>query len=165
MQLTRQQKDHHITDPETYTTTSEDHIDAKLRPLRRIWRIDYTLLTEFRLGQSPSPRRSQCSKSFDRKENLLEKEGIATDSPYPRTKVEYENIGDQLVHHTFTVHKYQTREDPPDRSAKGLCQHCDMPWSYDHCCKKGRLLMIEPIEEPEHEEEDLEPKDDTKEDP
>ncbi|RWW04615.1 hypothetical protein BHE74_00036100 [Ensete ventricosum] len=56
------------------------------------------------------------------------------------------------------------KEDPHDRSAKGLCRHYDVPWSRDHRCKKGRLLMIEPIKEPEHEEEDLEPEEDMKED-
>ncbi|RRT59431.1 hypothetical protein B296_00029248 [Ensete ventricosum] len=34
--------------------------------------------------------------------------------------------------------------------------HYDEPGSCEHHCKKGRLLMIEPIEESEHEEEDLE---------
>ncbi|RRT61100.1 hypothetical protein B296_00014850 [Ensete ventricosum] len=41
------------------------------------------------------------------------------------------------------------------RSTKGLCWHCDKPWSYNHHCKKGKLLMIEPIEE--SKEEDLKP--------
>ncbi|RZR85802.1 hypothetical protein BHM03_00012841 [Ensete ventricosum] len=44
-----------------------------------------------------------------------------------------------------------------DQSAKGLCWHCDEPWSHDHRYKKGRLLLIEPLEEVEevweHEEE------------
>ncbi|RWV90524.1 hypothetical protein GW17_00047262 [Ensete ventricosum] len=47
---------------------------------------------------------------------------------------------------------------------KGLCTHCDVLGSCDHRCKKGRLLIIKPIEEPEHEEEDLEPEEYTKED-
>ncbi|RWW75102.1 hypothetical protein BHE74_00016895 [Ensete ventricosum] len=39
----------------------------------------------------------------------------------------------------------------------GLYWHYDEPWSRDHCCKKGRLLMIKPVKEEnlEHEEEDL----------
>ncbi|RWW72533.1 hypothetical protein BHE74_00019655 [Ensete ventricosum] len=41
------------------------------------------LFVEFRLGQSPSSRRSQCGESPDRKKNQLEKEEQATDSLYP----------------------------------------------------------------------------------
>ncbi|RZR71048.1 hypothetical protein BHM03_00002998 [Ensete ventricosum] len=51
--------------------------------------------------------------------------------------------------------KKLTREELRDRSVKGLCWHYDKPWSCDHYCKKGRLPMIESIEE--SEEEDLEP--------
>ncbi|RWW75236.1 hypothetical protein BHE74_00016747 [Ensete ventricosum] len=56
------------------------------------------------------------------------------------------------------------REDPCDRSAKA-CVSTATCSERDHCCKKERLLIIEHIEEPEHEEEDLEPGEDTKEDP
>ncbi|CAD5188741.1 unnamed protein product [Musa acuminata subsp. malaccensis] len=60
--------------------------------------------------------------------------------------------------------KRLTREELRERSVKGLCWHCDEPWSREHRCKKGRLLMIEPEEEEaiehleeslEHEEEDM----------
>ncbi|RWV82786.1 hypothetical protein GW17_00055681, partial [Ensete ventricosum] len=48
--------------------------------------------------------------------------------------------------------------------AKGLCWHYDEPWSHDHYCKKGMLMMIEPIEE--SEDIDLESeKENTEEDP
>ncbi|RWW38851.1 hypothetical protein BHE74_00055878 [Ensete ventricosum] len=50
-------------------------------------------------------------------------------------------------------------------SAKDLCWHYDELWSRDHHCKKQRLLMIEPIEESKHEEEDLEHEENMKEDP
>ncbi|RZS28942.1 hypothetical protein BHM03_00062600 [Ensete ventricosum] len=61
--------------------------------------------------------------------------------------------------------KELTREEPRDKSTRGLCRHYDGSWSCDHHYKKGRLLMIEPIEEPEREE-DLEPEEEnTKEDP
>ncbi|RRT56711.1 hypothetical protein B296_00044670 [Ensete ventricosum] len=36
--------------------------------------------------------------------------------------------------------------------------YVDELWSRDHCCKKGGLLMIEPIEEPKPEDADLESK-------
>ena len=61
--------------------------------------------------------------------------------------------------------KRLTREELRERSAKGLCWHCDEPWSREHRCRKGRLLMIEPIEEEvikhpkeslDHEEKDVE---------
>ncbi|RZR82558.1 hypothetical protein BHM03_00009007 [Ensete ventricosum] len=50
------------------------------------------------------------------------------------------------------------REELHDRSAKGLRWHCDEPWSRDHRCKKGHLLLIELLEDveeevQEHEEE------------
>ncbi|RZR89909.1 hypothetical protein BHM03_00017727 [Ensete ventricosum] len=40
--------------------------------------------------------------------------------------------------------KKLTREKLRERSAKGLCWHYDKLWSR---CKKGRLLVIEPVEE------------------
>ncbi|RWV97043.1 hypothetical protein BHE74_00016672 [Ensete ventricosum] len=43
------------------------------------------------------------------------------------------------------------REELRDRSAKDLCWHYDESWSCDHCCKKGHLLLIEPIEDMEEE--------------
>ncbi|RZS13274.1 hypothetical protein BHM03_00044837 [Ensete ventricosum] len=52
--------------------------------------------------------------------------------------------------------KKLTRDELSERSAKGLCWHCGEQWSHDHRCKKGRLLVIEPIEDPEPEDADLE---------
>ncbi|RWW43527.1 hypothetical protein BHE74_00050795 [Ensete ventricosum] len=51
------------------------------------------------------------------------------------------------------------RDDLRERSAKGLCWHCDKPWSREHRCKKGRLLVIELVEDEDNEpsEEALEP--------
>ncbi|RRT73191.1 hypothetical protein B296_00024180 [Ensete ventricosum] len=54
--------------------------------------------------------------------------------------------------------KKLTREELRDRSAKGLCWHYDELWSRYHRCKKGCLLLIEPLEDveeevQEHEEE------------
>ncbi|RZS29351.1 hypothetical protein BHM03_00063066 [Ensete ventricosum] len=56
--------------------------------------------------------------------------------------------------------KKLTRDELRERSAKGLCWHCDKPWSREHRCKKGQLLMIEPAEDEDNErfEEALEPK-------
>ncbi|RRT46768.1 hypothetical protein B296_00023882 [Ensete ventricosum] len=47
--------------------------------------------------------------------------------------------------------KKLTREELHDRSVKGLCWHCDELWSRDHRCKKGHLLLIEPLEDMEEE--------------
>ncbi|RWW79584.1 hypothetical protein BHE74_00012119 [Ensete ventricosum] len=44
------------------------------------------------------------------------------------------------------------REELWEHSAKELCWHCNEPWSREHRYKKGRLLMIKPVED-----EDIEP--------
>ncbi|RRT54322.1 hypothetical protein B296_00019788 [Ensete ventricosum] len=51
-----------------------------------------------------------------------------------------------------------TRDELHERSAKGLCWHCDEPWSREHRYKKGWLLMIELVEDEDNEpsEEGLE---------
>ncbi|RRT50223.1 hypothetical protein B296_00030918 [Ensete ventricosum] len=56
--------------------------------------------------------------------------------------------------------KKLTRDELCERSAKELCWHCDEPWSREHHCKKGQLLMIEPTKDEDNEtsEEALEPK-------
>ncbi|RWW12210.1 hypothetical protein BHE74_00035776 [Ensete ventricosum] len=55
--------------------------------------------------------------------------------------------------------KKLTRDELRERSAKGLCWHCDETWSRERRCKKGRLLVIEPVEDEDNEppEESLEP--------
>ena len=55
--------------------------------------------------------------------------------------------------------KRLTREELQERSANGLCWHCDAPWSHEHRCSKGRLFIIEPVEEViEHPKESIEHK-------
>ncbi|RRT60079.1 hypothetical protein B296_00016526 [Ensete ventricosum] len=56
--------------------------------------------------------------------------------------------------------KELTRDKLRERSAKGLCSHCDEPWSREHRCKNGWLLVIEPAEDEDNKtsEEALEPK-------
>ncbi|RRT66016.1 hypothetical protein B296_00030331 [Ensete ventricosum] len=64
--------------------------------------------------------------------------------------------------------KKLTRDELRERSAKGLCWHCDELWSREHRCKKGWLLVIEPVkdEDTEPSEESLEPEDEaTEEEP
>ncbi|RRT64384.1 hypothetical protein B296_00016529 [Ensete ventricosum] len=43
------------------------------------------------------------------------------------------------------------REELCDRSAKGLCWHCNELWSHNHRYKKGELSMIKSIEESKEE--------------
>ncbi|RWV84271.1 hypothetical protein GW17_00054022 [Ensete ventricosum] len=47
--------------------------------------------------------------------------------------------------------KKLTRDEFRERSVKGLCWHCDEPWSHEHRCKKGRLLVIESAEDEDNE--------------
>ncbi|RWW33691.1 hypothetical protein GW17_00001579 [Ensete ventricosum] len=235
MPLTRQQKDLNITDLESSAMTSEELIDEMLEAFKTRKEDKFGLLAEFNLGRPSSPRRSQHGESSDRKQNASKRGEHATDSLYPRMRIdfprwedghptgwishaeryfryhrtldtsmvdiaaihlegdaikwydwfehtheiptwrqfkselqirfrpsEYENIDGQLVKisKTSTIQEYHTR------STKGLCWHCDEPWSRDHRCRKGRLLMIESIEESEHEDADLESeREDTEEDP
>ncbi|RZR81961.1 hypothetical protein BHM03_00008283 [Ensete ventricosum] len=56
--------------------------------------------------------------------------------------------------------KKLTRDELRERSTKELCWHCNESWSREHHCKKGRLLVIEPVEDEDNEtsEKALEPK-------
>ncbi|RWV83713.1 hypothetical protein GW17_00054643 [Ensete ventricosum] len=56
--------------------------------------------------------------------------------------------------------KKLTRDELHERSTKELFWHWDEPWSHEHHCKKGRLLMSEPVKDEDNEtsEEALEPK-------
>ncbi|RRT57951.1 hypothetical protein B296_00017057 [Ensete ventricosum] len=65
-----------------------------------------------------------------------------------------------LYYHPSPRTKKMTRDELRERSAKGLCWHCDEPWSREHHCKKDRLLMIEPVDDEDNEpsEEAIEPK-------
>ncbi|RZS28051.1 hypothetical protein BHM03_00061600 [Ensete ventricosum] len=55
--------------------------------------------------------------------------------------------------------KKLTSDELRECSAKGLCWHCDEPWCREHRCKKGQLLVIEPVEDEDSKpyEEVLEP--------
>ncbi|RWW62050.1 hypothetical protein BHE74_00030849 [Ensete ventricosum] len=66
-----------------------------------------------------------------------------------------------LYCHPSPYTKKLTRDELRERSAKGFCWHCDELWSREHRCKKGWLLVIEPVkdEDTEPSEESLEPED------
>ncbi|RZR83292.1 hypothetical protein BHM03_00009880 [Ensete ventricosum] len=73
-----------------------------------------------------------------------------------------------LYCHPSPAPKKLTRDELRERYAKGLCWHCDEPWSREHRCKKGRLLVIELVEAEDIKpsEESLEPEDEaTEEEP
>ncbi|RWW36463.1 hypothetical protein BHE74_00058509 [Ensete ventricosum] len=56
--------------------------------------------------------------------------------------------------------KKLTRDELRERSTKELCWHCNKPWGREHHYKKGRLLVIEPVEDEDNEtsEKALKPK-------
>ncbi|RWV83319.1 hypothetical protein GW17_00055094 [Ensete ventricosum] len=68
-----------------------------------------------------------------------------------------------LYCHLSPCTKKLTRDELRERSTKGLCWHCDESWNREHHCEKGRLLVIEPMEDKDSEpsEEDLELEDET----
>ncbi|RWW14217.1 hypothetical protein BHE74_00057742 [Ensete ventricosum] len=69
---------------------SVDLIGAKLEAIEmRMEDRLRALFVEFRFGRSPSPRSSQRGGSSDRKENPPKKEEQATDSSYPRIRVDF----------------------------------------------------------------------------
>ncbi|RRT56658.1 hypothetical protein B296_00003030 [Ensete ventricosum] len=39
------------------------------------------------------------------------------------------------------------KEELCEHLAKGLCWHCDKPWSREHRCNKGQLIVIELVED------------------
>ncbi|RWW70945.1 hypothetical protein BHE74_00021346 [Ensete ventricosum] len=63
----------------------------------------------------------------------------------------------------FQSKKLQEKNFAIDRQ-RAYVGICDEPWSRDHRFKKGRLLMIEPIQESKEEDPEPEQKD-TKKDP
>ncbi|RRT35650.1 hypothetical protein B296_00009016 [Ensete ventricosum] len=56
-----------------------------------------------------------------------------------------------LYFHPSPALKKLTTDKLRERSAKGLCWHCDKPWSREHRCKKSWLLIIEPVEDKDSE--------------
>ncbi|KAG6490435.1 hypothetical protein ZIOFF_051731 [Zingiber officinale] len=46
-----------------------------------------------------------------------------------------------------------TKEEIKKRMTKGLCWHCNEKWHCGHQCKQNRILMIEPIENSEEEDD------------
>ncbi|RWW70214.1 hypothetical protein BHE74_00022110 [Ensete ventricosum] len=59
--------------------------------------------------------------------------------------------------------KKLTRDELHERSTKELCWHRDEPWSREHPCKKGQLLVIKPAKDEDNKEskEALEPKEES----
>ncbi|XP_077232632.1 uncharacterized protein LOC143869985 [Tasmannia lanceolata] len=49
--------------------------------------------------------------------------------------------------------KRLTEEELKDRTSKGLCWHCDEKWHRGHRCRQKRLLMIEPVDDTDIEDD------------
>ncbi|KAG6493593.1 hypothetical protein ZIOFF_048585 [Zingiber officinale] len=66
----------------------------------------------------------------------------------------YENVDGELakIRQTSTVLEL-TKEEIKKRMTKGLCWHCNEKWHCGHQCKQNRILMIEPIENSEEEDD------------
>ncbi|RRT32933.1 hypothetical protein B296_00043804 [Ensete ventricosum] len=81
---------------------------------------------------------------------------------YPRRMIGPRGMKDKgrsLTSHLSPHTKKLTRDELHECSTKVLCWHCDELWSREHCCKKGRLLVIEPVEDDDSKpsEDGLEP--------
>ncbi|RWW56443.1 hypothetical protein BHE74_00036841 [Ensete ventricosum] len=176
-----------IIDLQSYALASDNALDARFEDFEaRMEDRLRALFHEFRIGRLESPNISQCRESSDRKENKSENGDQVQDSRYPRMRVEFPrwedgdptkwiscaersyfqktpkgSMVDIVVIHLEgdVIQWYDWFQHTHGRSAKGLCWHRDEPWSKDHQCKRGRLLMIEPIEDPEPKpvEEEAEP--------
>ncbi|KAG6476184.1 hypothetical protein ZIOFF_065420 [Zingiber officinale] len=53
----------------------------------------------------------------------------------------------------YSTPRRLTKEEKKERMTKGLCWHCDEKWHCGHQCKQKRILMIEPIENSEEEDD------------
>ncbi|KAG6518817.1 hypothetical protein ZIOFF_022298 [Zingiber officinale] len=53
----------------------------------------------------------------------------------------------------YSTPRRLTKEEIKERMAKGLCWHCNEKWHRGHQCKQKRILMIEPIENSEEEDD------------
>ncbi|RRT38304.1 hypothetical protein B296_00049966 [Ensete ventricosum] len=73
----------------TETKEPNSSVSSFLLLLRCVCRDRLRAVAEFRLGRSPSPRRSQCGESSDRKENPPEEEEQVTNSSYSRIRVDF----------------------------------------------------------------------------
>ncbi|XP_042452681.1 uncharacterized protein LOC122037297 [Zingiber officinale] len=53
----------------------------------------------------------------------------------------------------YSTPRRLTKEEIKERMAKGLCWHCNEKWHRGHQCKQKRILIIEPIENSEEEDD------------
>ncbi|RRT56637.1 hypothetical protein B296_00028643 [Ensete ventricosum] len=153
--------------------TSVDLIGVKLEAFeKRIKDRIRALFAEFRLGQSPSSRRSQRGESSNCKENPPDKEEQATNSSYPRIRVDFLRWEDGSP--TGFEHLSNQTQDWSEKQLLGAFIEglkpeiiCEVKVRQpDHRCKRGKLLVIEPIENPEPEDIDPElEKEEAKEEP
>ncbi|RRT69502.1 hypothetical protein B296_00037322 [Ensete ventricosum] len=181
MPLTRQQKkDLNITDLEAYTMATEEAINVKFEALETSMEEKIrTIVAELSMGgqgnhstpeirgvvKARQPYTHIAAISFARlQEERLNHEARRT-MVAPRPTMSKPSAPSTVIRAPAT--KKLTRDELRERSAKGLCWHCDEPWSRERRCKKGRLLVIEPVEDKDNEppEESLEPEEVKEEEP
>ncbi|RZS06331.1 hypothetical protein BHM03_00036969 [Ensete ventricosum] len=161
MPLIRQQKkDLNIINLEAYIMTSEEAINAKLEAFEnRMKEKMRSLYLEIRgEAKAREPYTVMVAVSFARIQEEQLNHEVRRTRVAPRPAMPSPTAPSTAIQ--APVPKKLTRDELRKRSAKGLCWHCDKPWSREHHCKKGRLLVIEPAEDEDNEtsEEALEPK-------
>ncbi|RWV98775.1 hypothetical protein GW17_00038358 [Ensete ventricosum] len=145
---------------------SQGSVDAKLEAFEsRVEDRLHTLFVEFKLGRSPNPTKFQQSASLERP---LKKKEQATDMRQPRMREDFprweegDPTGSILRAERYFRH-HQTLEDSMLDTAvihlEGDAIRC-----CNYHCKKGKLSIIEPIEESEEDDLELE-EENKKEDP
>ncbi|RRT64912.1 hypothetical protein B296_00041476 [Ensete ventricosum] len=172
--IPQQKKNRNITDLESYAMASEELIDAKLEAFEmRMKDKLYALFAEFSLGWPSSPRRSQQGESLDHKEDSQEKGESTTDPSYPRIRVDFPRWeGDPIGWISRAKCYFRYHKTPNASMVDIVAIHLEgdtIQWydwfKHTHKVPTWRLLMIEPVEESEHKEEDLEHEEDTEEEP
>ncbi|KAG6493466.1 hypothetical protein ZIOFF_048452 [Zingiber officinale] len=77
-------------------------------------------------------------------------------------RLQEEKINEEGRRHNKVIHENTshcstprrlTKEEIKERMTKGLCWHCDEKWHRGHQCKQKRILLIEPIENSEEEDD------------
>ncbi|RWV78893.1 hypothetical protein GW17_00060054 [Ensete ventricosum] len=185
MPLTRQEKkDLNIIDLEVYTMASEEAIDAKLEAFGN--RMEEKMRSLFAEVGRRRPDRVELARGalFSVLLNRRRHTEVKAPQPYTlMTVISFARIQEEQLNHEVRrtrvtplpamprpttpstiiqapAPKKLTRDELRERSTKEFCWHCNEPWSREHHCKKGRLLVIEPVEDEDNEtsEKSLEPK-------
>ncbi|RWW08419.1 hypothetical protein GW17_00028145 [Ensete ventricosum] len=162
---------------------SKEAIDVKLEAFGNCMEEKMrSLFAEFSIGRLSNPRKSQHRETSDRQDDPKKHGHITSDINNPCMKVDFPRWeGDPIgwisrAEHYFWFYRTADatrvefaaihlegnaiQDELRERSTKELCWHCDEPWSHEHHCKKGQLLVIELVDDEDNgtSEEALEPK-------